>query len=102
MSKPALISLSQRQKSEIEAFLGQLRSSSVAVPTDDDVIESYGEVAAASNISLRHLQRLFAGGLGPPTISLGKRRRGVRRCDRKAWIASRRDCPAGWHDNQGA
>jgi hypothetical protein len=54
--------------------------------------------AKKAGISLRHLQRLNAAGLGPPLIDLGKRIKGVGDDDGDAWFAKRRKLPPGWVD----
>jgi predicted DNA-binding transcriptional regulator AlpA len=52
--------------------------------------------------SVRHLERLFALGEGPPIVKLGARAVGIDEGDLEAWIASRRVTPPGWQDEKAA
>jgi hypothetical protein len=54
--------------------------------------------AKKAGISLRHLQRLIAGGEGPILTELGERIKGVTDDDGDAWLAGRRRLPPGWVD----
>ena len=48
--------------------------------------------------TVRHVQRLFAEGEGPPVVHTGKRSVGITEEDSDAWIAARRVVPPGWQD----
>jgi hypothetical protein len=48
--------------------------------------------------TLRHTQRLFAEGLGPPVVRTGIRSFGITPEDAAAWISARRVVPPGWQD----
>jgi hypothetical protein len=56
---------------------------------DDDVVDPFPDVAAKGNFSPSTLNRIIGAGEGPPVVYLSPRRKGVRRRDWRAWLASR-------------
>jgi hypothetical protein len=60
---------------------------------DDDVVDPIAVVAKNGSLSISTFRRIDSAGEGPPTISLSKRRKGVRRRDWRAWLASRTRWP---------
>jgi predicted DNA-binding transcriptional regulator AlpA len=59
-------------------------------------VKSKKQFAVRADISVRHLERLIASGLGPPIIRLGARRVGIDEEDGEAWIRSRKVLPPGY------
>jgi hypothetical protein len=60
---------------------------------DDDVVDPFLDVAARGNFSPSTLIRLIDAGEGPPVVYLSPRRKGIRRRDWRAWVASRTRWP---------
>ena len=66
-------------------------------PTDDDIVDPIPLIAGGFSPST--FRRLEAAGEAPPIVYLSKRRKGVRRRDWRAWLASRTRRPDP-HDRQ--
>jgi hypothetical protein len=68
---------------------------------DDDVVDRLPDVAARGNFSPSTLNRLIEAGHGPPVVCLSKRRKGIRRGDWRAWVASRTRRPVPGDETTG-
>jgi len=62
-------------------------------PTDDDIVDPIPLIARSGGFSPSTFRRLEAAGEAPPIVYLSKRRKGVRRRDWRAWLASRTSQP---------
>jgi len=58
------------------------------------------QFAERAGVSVRHLERLFAAGEGPPIVQLGVRRKGIADDDGEMWLHSRRRVPPGFRENE--
>jgi predicted DNA-binding transcriptional regulator AlpA len=58
-------------------------------------ILSYDEAANHIGLARRSLERLISQGIGPATIHISARRRGIMEADLEMWAKSRRHAPPG-------
>jgi predicted DNA-binding transcriptional regulator AlpA len=54
---------------------------------DDDIIDSLPETAKWLGLSYSTLRRILAAGKGPRVVQLSARRLGMRRRNRREWVA---------------
>jgi hypothetical protein len=66
---------------------------------DDDIVDPFPVLAERAHFSVSTLNRIVKTAAGPPVVYLSKRRKGVRRRDWRAWLASRTRQPDP-HDGQ--
>jgi hypothetical protein len=66
-------------------------------PTDDDIVDPISMIARIAGFSPSTFRRMEEAGEAPPIVHLSRRRKGVRRRDWRAWLASRtrRPVPSG-------
>jgi hypothetical protein len=64
-----------------------------AAASGGPIVYTYREFAALAGISERTLDRLFSTGLGPETVRLSARRKGVTGDAARTWL-KQRACPA--------
>ena len=60
---------------------------------DDDIVDPFPVLAERAHFSVSTLNRIVKTAAGPPVVYLSKRRKGVRRRDWRAWLASRTSQP---------